>query len=1476
MRASMLRPTRPLRRNPYDNAVAQALHQWLTASNLLTLAAGGAAAPAGTTPKHLSDVAMLLYAGHGSDKGALLVVTQSDGDKTAWFHYGEGEWRKVNPDGSMSPPFLSDDAMQNVVDNTFTVTGGSVVSLGGYSGMAHVLQAALAQAGMVAAAPSASGLDNVAALPHSNYASAPGTLLLVKSKPSAPYEAWFHYKDGQWRQVDLTHGGTIDTFDEGEMQSWVTGVLANGGTVQNLGLVDPQLADVQQAVNAALGVAPAAPAPATVIVKSLPHADGGMQKGTLLLVTTSGGTKTAWFHYKPDDWSQMSVTGGNYASNELTEAGMQGFVNDVLAGGGTVQNVGFAEWGAHSDIVAKLANAAPAAAAPAAPTAPAGAASFGPWGTVLPKTMDWSVIPHNSVVVLFNSGGLVTVWFHLSDNDWSELIGGTYHYHMLGEESFAAKASGAAAAVLLPGVFNWDTKQAAVTAAVAKVPPLASLSVSAAPAAAAAAPVAPVSLDASTLGALQSLHDYIKGDDAKIGMAGAIMARIVKNNDDYFSSAYGSDFDGYGTPLGRTKFLTKLVDLGIAVLYGKTSGGKKAFKASQTGILVADAWVNKGYADPTMLGKKPKAAKAAAPAAAAAAAEVTAPVAAGPKSKQIASIADNLALLGPLIKEAAAKVTSVITDVSPNGIAMMMKDDLSSSVSLVQASTNSITMAYYKNSVVGAEKTTTLAVPDAAGMIAGSIAQAMVYFLVYSHESGGKVAVQPPPPLPDPVVAGGVPLVVGAEITTQGQKDALPPGSLVVGGVVRYFAYPNWDTYFKPVADPLAAVQQGIVFPAPKQPGWPAVQVAPTLAVYSELPVGTLLRTDFSGGSVFAARVDDTGYQKVDSGSGAVTSSTKRSPATLVSDAAKNKAIPYILFLGKGKVENGDFYKEWIEGKRIDNAETKAQQASALVEMLAEALGIDPRVAALFTTKALQAMIAQAGVPYMGNTFHPTIPATAKSPLLKNPRVLGGFRSNPERYRDTVRAVLRNARPTLRDLQDAELLEAAGLPLHDAVPRRRNPDGGLAAATDAESGIIKAIADALKAALGSGEKPNGSSKVGQQIDSKLGSMYGSGGNVRKETGSGLGAYLRYLVAARAMGLWKNYIDPGEREVTRGLSFSSTQANDPSQSVRTNSDGLTQIEVMKAAGLISTPLKPYEAMGAWLTKQASGSGWYREKPTVYNPDGSIVPGTPTPWIASSALKPPASYEGKMNGSGSSTSEGSIQHWNTYQRATGGGSWKGKLPFPAWAAEPWANVEGFNVDYHDTTFSNFTASEWSAPLFGFASTSSFLLRANTRDPRFVLLPGSDLSQGPMSHFKGEGAIVFVTIDEKPLKAEVVSVGHGGGHLTTEQLSAWIRARPAYPTGPKPVGPAQGVVLHRNPAPATTRLTMREVHAIVFPRAKWGPGAVRNWLAQRGMEGLQVAAAGGNWRVEVYGSAAFFPGTIRQRAVGDGVVALVGRPL
>ncbi len=1116
-----------------------------------------------------------------------------------------------------------------------------------------------------------------------------------------------------------------------------------------------------------------------------------------------------------------------------------------------------------------------------------------------------SVTGKGAVIVLYphDPDEGPTAWFHYSTGDWSRVEGpkdedpGVYMESYLTEEEFAEKvASSAAAYYAGTSPFDSDDSGPLIKAAPEFI------GTAAAPVAA-PAPVA--GMDLTLLAALQALVAYIKDDATKIGMANAIFSRVVKNSYDHFSSAYPSDFDGYGTPTGRTTFLKKLKELGVMKDYGY-SGKLNVTATSPLGEAVAAAWTKDGYTAllATLKASGMKAAKAAKPKkpAASAAAEAAATVGtlgipAKPtvKSQKVTSIEDSIKILGPLIKEAASKVTSILTESDAGGINMRMKDDIDSSVSIVGATANTVTLVYYKDSFVKAEKTVSVAVPDTAGTIASTIAQAMVYFLVYSHESKGKVTKEPPPEPEPPTVVDGKPLILGATITKASELSALPaetllssanavgqapvatPTGTILPATVRFLPMPKWDTYYQPLPQSAKTLAtEGVVIPAPQAPGWPAVRIAPTLPVYTSLPIGTLIRTDFSGGSNYAVRTLAGSYEKLNSSTGAV-SSTPRTPETLVKDAdgMMSKGTPvevYVVKRGKGMVEPAATYLEWVGGKRADSAEAHAQEEAAKVEMLAEVLGIDPRVAALFTPKVLQAMIAQTGIPYMGSTLIPPVPATAKSPLLKkNPGILGGFRSNPERYRDVVRQVLRNPRPSLRDLQDAELLEAAGLPLHGALSRRRNPDGALAEATDTESGIIKGIADALKAALGSAAKPSGSTTVGSSMDAKLSSMYKSGktsgnptGYPRPEGSGSLGQYLRYLVAARAIGLWKNYIDPGEREVTRGLSFSSTQANDPSQSVRVNEDGLAQIEVMKSAGVLSTPVAPFDAMKAWLTKQASGSGWFRAD-------------VGQPWQASSALTPPSYYEGKASASGSSTDGSSIQHWNTWQRAEGGDGWKGKLPYPSWAAEPWANVEGFSVDYHDPTFQKFTASEWSAPLGGYSGVGSFLLRANTRDPRFVLLPGSTISGGPMKKFEGEGAIVFVTVDEKPLKAEVVSTGgYGNFHLTLEQLAAWIRARPAYPTGPKPVGPAAGIAIHRNPAPTATRVNVREVHALLFPRAKWGPGAVRAWLTRHGMEGLNVEAAGGNWRVPIYAPDAFHPGSIRQRNVGNGIFALVGRPL
>jgi hypothetical protein len=637
--------------------------------------------------------------------------------------------------------------------------------------------------------------------------------------------------------------------------------------------------------------------------------------------------------------------------------------------------------------------------------------------------------------------------------------------------------------------------------------------------------------------------------------------------------------------------------------------------------------------------------------------------------------------------------------------------------------------------------------------------------------------------------------------------------------------------------------------------------------------VGTLIRTEVGTSTVYAVRESTAGYRKIDPSTGdfTATSTTVRSPSKLAQDALASNPQVFAVYVGKGTVEDPALYLAWLGGVEVDKADTLASEAVAQVQQLAAALGIDPRVAALFTPAVLQVMLAQKAIPYQGKTFSP--PKPPGSPLL----------ANPSRHREAVRRVLRNPNPSMRDLQDAELLEAAGLPLHDCLPanRRRNPAGG---ATAQEAGIIKGIVGALKAALGDGPQPSQATGIVTVINTRLANMYSHGDDssgyttdmMSRPEYAELAQFLRYLVAARVVGLWKKFIDPGERSVTRALSLGLNIINDPTQSLRPNEVTLQQVALLKGKGLLSTPTTLFNAANTWLRQQATGVGWYR-------------PDTNAKWVATNDLTPP--YTANL------PSLTTYQHENTFQAATAMTTvgeysnddvWAGPTPYPKWAGEPWANVEGLCIDYYDQTFKQYVISEWSAPLFGYTGPSTLQVRANTRDPRFVLLPGTVLGKGPMKKFRDEGAVIFVTIDDKfPLKADIITVGTMGnspgkgwddadfGRLTDAQLIAWGRARPAFPDGPKPSassGPSFALPLKTNP----TRINGREVHAILFSRSKWGPGAVRSWLAKNGMEGLTVEAAGGAWRVSVYAADAFHPGSIQRRAVADGVVVLAGRPL
>jgi hypothetical protein len=857
--------------------------------------------------------------------------------------------------------------------------------------------------------------------------------------------------------------------------------------------------------------------------------------------------------------------------------------------------------------------------------------------------------------------------------------------------------------------------------------------------------------------------------------------------------------------------------------------------------------------------------------------------------------ATSMKTLAPLIKKAAAKVEGVSIETKGSQVTMTKG---TATVRIGSVSGSGITFLF-TDAATGATamKSMTIPLPDAAANVATVIAQAMVYFLVYTLRSQGKAHEEVP--LPPPVMeVGGVMLLPGSTIWGETQRTALPDGTLLIpppkefaGGAmtsgavytvseaplpatIAYLPVFDWSLRYKPLTDtPLALAAQGIVIPAPKRAGWPASPFAPTTASYSSLPIGSLIRTESLGSTVYYGHESKYGYRRIDPSTGAFdpNSLTVRSPAKMAELTTLNYDLQvFAIYVGSGKVEDPSVYLPWMSGVEVDKADTLASAAVAQVAPMAVALGIDPRVAALFTPAVLQVMLAQKGIPYQGKTFAP--PKPAGSPLL----------TNPSRHREAVRRVLRNPNPSMRDLQDAELLEAAGLPLHDCLPanRRRNPAGG---ATAQEAGIIKGVVDALKAALGNGPQPELSSAIVQTINARLANMYNHGDDgssyadhqMSRPEYAELAQFLRYLVAARVVGLWKNYIDPGERSVTRALGLGLNIINDPTQSLRPNEVTRQQIALLKSKGLLTTPTTLFTAANTWLRQQATGVGWYRRD-------------TGAKWTTAD-LTPP--YTANL------PSLTTYQHENTFQAATAmttlgeystDDTWAGPKPYPKWAGEPWANVEGLCIDYYDQTFKQYVISEWSAPLFGYTGAHTLQVRANTRDPRFVLLPGTVLGRGPMKKFRDEGAVIFVTIDDQfPLKADIITVGTMGnspgkgwddadfGRLTDEQLIAWGLARPAFPSGPKPGpsnGPAYEMPLKTNPS----RLNAKNVHALLFSRSKWGPGAVRAWLAKNGLEGLAVEAAGGAWRVSVYAADAFAPGSIRRQNVADGVIALVGRPV
>jgi hypothetical protein len=661
-----------------------------------------------------------------------------------------------------------------------------------------------------------------------------------------------------------------------------------------------------------------------------------------------------------------------------------------------------------------------------------------------------------------------------------------------------------------------------------------------------------------------------------------------------------------------------------------------------------------------------------------------------------------------------------------------------------------------------------------------------------------------------------------------------------------------------PPADLLKKARTGLVIQAPRAVGTPSVQVAPSYAVYQSMPVGTILRSDVTSMSVtvYAMRYSG-GYGKL-AASGDDIDSSKRDPATLATEfatKAKGHMDLWLVYLGNGTALPATTRGEWISGKSAAQAQAQAKLQHEHAIQAAAELGVDPRVAALFSSDILQLVKTRKGLPFFGS-------------WTPNPR-----RRNLQRHIPAVRHVLQIQNPSNADLERAAVLEAAGLPLSEVfgtdTMKRRNPWRGPHRRNTPpmdlteQKALLVDMANAVVEALGAKLESGGTAAqkaLRQKMDKLLGDMYGGGGAPRPEHTQGA-QFFRYLVLARALNLWPNRIDPGQRAVMRGFHVNKTAVNSPGQSFRFSVEAKEQRALLVADGLVSSGAKYTTCIEAWFKAQTGGIGGYVRDNSVWR---KALP---------SELIPPSSYAEKMSLGDYNGGPSTIRGRNAYDTVAN------KRPYPSWASQPWANVEGMATDYHNQTYQHFTFTEWGAFPWSYETQKSFGLRSNTRDPRFVLLPGTKIQQGHMKSFPSEGAVLFVSIDDTPLKADWVTMGNGGipGNQTTssalrsDQINAWWQARVPYPSDSPPVGESAKTLITRNPAAAPQAQGPRDdVCTLVFN----DKGAAKVWAREHGYSGSWEKMPGGV-RLRVNRASAFRRGSFRKVQLGPGVTALVGKP-
>ena len=440
------------------------------------------------------------------------------------------------------------------------------------------------------------------------------------------------------------------------------------------------------------------------------------------------------------------------------------------------------------------------------------------------------------------------------------------------------------------------------------------------------------------------------------------------------------------------------------------------------------------------------------------------------------------------------------------------------------------------------------------------------------------------------------------------------------------------------------------------------------------------------------------------------------------------------------------------------------------------------------------------------------------------------------------------SQPTHKMIHDTAMLDGIGLPLRKINGSyRSNPSARLVVsrANMGQLGVATQIAEEINKSLGpvltystsqSGLNASNSQEntdyllqlgipqnqissilqkqtaLRKSINLSIRKRYAAGGNDAESYH--YGAFLRYLVLAKANQMWQPIIDPGNRTVYRGLLKSGNWwvgVLGKGSSIQPSEWTFKQLEFLKqhlpATVQGITPQNLNESSGKnlaivateWLKMQRTHEfGAVRISPdsfgdwtamassnlhttvnTLVTQSNQVLAATSGEGLKSEYFRTPYQSRAKVT-------DGTILDPRLYDA-------KPNQLYPDFCNKPYSNLEGLWISYYSYMYGNKTMVGFSTNMSGVSgfaganyytsdsssNTGKCNLRACTSDPRFVVAPAMVIAgNNPVA--PSEREVLFIPTNNEPLVCQIVRAGKEA--MTRTQVLAYQASRPPYRGGTK----------------------------------------------------------------------------------------------